>query len=113
MHADARKLLWDARRAVDRVARFTRGRSFADYDADDLLRSAVERQFEVIGEAFNQLQRVDAATAAAIPELQRIIGFRNVLIHGYATVDNKIVWGIVEADLMPLLHNLESVLERT
>jgi uncharacterized protein with HEPN domain len=54
MHADARKLLWDAREAAERVARFTSGKTFAEYEADDYLRSAVERQFEIIGETFNQ-----------------------------------------------------------
>ena len=44
MHADARKLLWDARRAAEQVVRFTRGKTFAEYIADDLLRSGVERQ---------------------------------------------------------------------
>lgn len=56
MHADARKLLWDARHAAERVARFTLGKSFADYQADEFLRSAVERQLEIIGEALNQLR---------------------------------------------------------
>ena len=60
MHADARKLLWDAQQASERVARFTAGKTFVDYEADDYLRSAVERQFEIIGEALNQLGRIDA-----------------------------------------------------
>ena len=63
MHADTRKLLWDARQAAERIARFTDGKTFADYETDDYLRSAVERQFEIIGEAFSQLRRVDASTA--------------------------------------------------
>ena len=74
------------------MARFTSAKSFADYEADDFLRSAVERQFEIAGEALNQLSRLDAATAATIAELPRIVAFRNVLIHGYASVDNRIVW---------------------
>ena len=110
MHADAPKLLWDAGHAAERVVRFTLGKNFADYQADEFLRSAVERQLEIIGEALNQLRRIDAATAAAIPELARIVGFRNVLVHGYATVDNRIVWGIIEANLGPLRKSLESVL---
>lgn len=110
MHADARDLLWDARRAAERVLRFTHGKTFADYQADELLRSAVERQLEIVGEALNKLSRVDSATAAAIPDLPRIVGFRNVLVHGYATVDNRIVWGIVEANLAPLVDSIEALL---
>lgn len=85
-------------------------RPFAEYEADDYFRSAVERQFEIIGEAFSQLSRLDPATAAAIPELPHIVGFRNVLIHGYASVDNKLVWGVVETHLAPLRPTLESLL---
>jgi uncharacterized protein with HEPN domain len=110
MHADAPKLLWDARRAAERVARFTRGKSFADYEADELLRSGVERQLAIAGEALSQLRRIDPATAGTISELPRVVGFRNVLIHGYATVDNRIVWGIIEANLRPLLTSLENSL---
>jgi uncharacterized protein with HEPN domain len=110
MHADARKLLWDARQATERVARFTHGKTFAEYQADEFLRSAVERQLEIVGEALNQLRRIDAEAAASIPELPRIVGFRNVLIHGYASVDNRIVWGIIEANLDPLRKSLETIL---
>jgi uncharacterized protein with HEPN domain len=112
MHADARKLLWDARRAAERVKGFTQGKTFAEYQTDELLRSAVERQLGIVGETLSQLGRIDPTTAAAIPELPRVVGFRNVLVHGYATVDNRIVWGIVEANVGPLLKALESLLEK-
>ena len=98
----AAKYLWDARRAAERIARFTAGRSFDDYLADEMLRAAVERQFEVIGEAFTGLRRADPALASAIPDLPRIVAFRNILIHGYATVDDRLVWGVVERDLAGL-----------
>ncbi len=55
MHDDARKLLWDAQQAAERIARFTAGKHIDDYKSDEFLRSAVERQFEIIGEALNQL----------------------------------------------------------
>lgn len=99
----AQKLLWDACQAARKIARFTNARTFDDYLADEMLRSAVERQFEIIGEAFTVLRRASPQTASLIPSLPRIIAFRNVLIHGYATVDDRLVWGVVELDLPPLL----------
>ena len=70
---------------------FVGGRGFDEYVADELLRAAVELQFEIIGEALAGLRRIDAAAAARIPDLPRIVAFRNVLIHAYATVDPKLV----------------------
>ena len=110
MHADACKLLWDAQQAAERIARFTAEKGFADYEADELLRSAVERQFEVIGEALNRVARIDARVAQQIPEVARIVAFRNVLIHGYATVDNRLVWGVIEGSLRPLRDALAQLL---
>lgn len=75
MHADARKLLWDALQAADRVARFTHNKTFDEYLADDLLRSGVERQLAIVGEALGQLRRVDPATAGTISPLSRVVGF--------------------------------------
>jgi uncharacterized protein with HEPN domain len=110
MHADSRKLLWDAQRAAGRVARFTTGKSFADYANDDLLRSAVERQLEIVGEALNRLRHIDPATAATIEDIDRIVGFRNIVVHGYATLDDRIVWGIVESHLQPLRDRIEALI---
>ena len=73
MHADARKLLWDAQQAAERIARFTAGKGFTDYEADDLLRSAVERQFEVIGEALNQLAPIDSQVASPLRQFQKVV----------------------------------------
>ena len=66
-----------------------------------MLRSAVERQFEIIDEALNQPRRNDPAPAVRIPERGRIVGFRNLLIHGYDEIDSEDVWRIVEVDLPP------------
>ena len=111
MHADARKLVWDARQAIGRVLDFTRGKSFPDYQADLLLRSAVERQLEIAGEALAKLRRVDAQTAATIGDLPRVVGFRNVLIHGYATVDDRLVWGVIENHAASLRDALDILLQ--
>src|SRR5207244_10935024 len=84
-------------------AEFTARQSLADYATDAMLRSAVERQFEIIGEALSKLLKVEPSMAATITDSKRIISFRNVLIHGYATVSNEAVWTIVEKNL-PVLH---------
>jgi uncharacterized protein with HEPN domain len=112
MHPDSAKLLWDAQQASQRIMRFTAGKSFAEYEADELLRSGVERQFEIVGEALNQLSRLDQVTALAIPDLPRIVAFRNVLIHGYADVDDRVVWGVIESSLHSLHETLSRLLER-
>ncbi len=110
MRPEARKYLWDASQAVDRITRFVAGKTFQSYQADELLRSAVERQFEIIGESLAQLRTADAETAASVPDSARIVAFRNLLIHGYATVDDKIVWGVVEGSLPQLQEALSRLL---
>jgi uncharacterized protein with HEPN domain/predicted nucleotidyltransferase len=106
----AAKLLWDARRAGEQIARFTAGKSYDDCLDDDMLRAAVERQFEILGEAFVNLRRVDAGLAAQLPDLPQIIGFRNVLIHGYDTINHRSVWDTVQDDLPQLSAMLTQLL---
>jgi uncharacterized protein with HEPN domain len=59
------------------------------YAETDVVHSAVERKFEIIGEALNQVWKLDPELAARIPDIREIIAFRNVLIHGYATIDHN------------------------
>jgi uncharacterized protein with HEPN domain/predicted nucleotidyltransferase len=106
----AAAFLWDARRAAERITRFAAGRIYDDYLDDDMFRAAVERQFEIIGEAFVGLRRVDPSLAAQLPDLPKVIAFRNVLIHGYATIDHQIVWDAIRDDLPRLLIALNQML---
>ena len=76
-----------------------------------MLRSAVERQFEIIGEALTKLAKADQETAALISEHRRIIAFRNILIHGYAQIDDRLVWGVVESKLPTLSQEMKKLLE--
>lgn len=76
MTPEAGAYLWDARRAADAVARFIAGRDRDDYLGDDLLRSAVERQFEIVGEALAQLGKASPALLARLPDARNAIGFR-------------------------------------
>ncbi len=110
MQLEARKYLYDVQRAATLIAEFTAGRDFDDYLRDAMLRAAVEREFEITGEALSRLARLDAATAARISEYRRIIGFRNVLIHGYADVDDLLVWDVVQTKLPVLRREIEALL---
>jgi uncharacterized protein with HEPN domain len=107
---DPKSLLWDAREAAEVIDVITAGKTFAEFEGDLVLRSAVERQFEIVGEALAQLARLDRALADKIPDLREIIAFRNVLIHGYAVIDRARVWRVVEENLPQLRAVLADLL---
>ena len=110
MQLEAKKCLEDVRQAAELILQFTAGKSFADYDSDALLRSGVERQFEIIGEAVNRLSKADPAIVASLPDTPRIVAFRNILIHGYDVVDNHVVWDVIQYNLAPLQTQVVSLL---
>jgi uncharacterized protein with HEPN domain len=90
------KCLLDALEACRAIIEFTDGYTFDNYNGSKLLRSAVERQFEILGESFNRIEGMDDAFRERLPEIGAIIGMRNRIIHGYDTVDNSIVWDAVQ-----------------
>jgi uncharacterized protein with HEPN domain len=71
----------------------------------------VERQLEIVGEALAQLARTDPETASKISEYRRIIAFRNILIHGYAEIDHRIVWGVLQQKLPVVRREAEALLD--
>jgi uncharacterized protein with HEPN domain len=99
MRLEARKYLYDIQEAAALAAQFTAGKDFAEYQGNPMRRLAVERAFAIIGEALVQLTRLDAALVSRITESYSIIAFRNILVHAYAQVDDRIVWGIVQTKL--------------
>jgi uncharacterized protein with HEPN domain len=105
-------LLWDAKDAADAIADMTSGKTLQQLLDDIVLRSAVERQFEIVGEALARLARVDEKTAQLIPDLRRIIAFRNILVHGYAEIDHSRVWLVIEKHLPKLRDTLGELLAR-
>ena len=110
MNDRLKKRLFDALSACDAIGDFVQGRDFAAYRSDKMLRSAVERQFEIIGEALAQASIVDSTLPERFPELRRIVALRNRLIHGYDSVDDEIVWDIVQFKLSVLKKLLTAFL---
>ncbi|SDF89019.1 Uncharacterized conserved protein, contains HEPN domain [Lentzea fradiae] len=110
MRRDPRTYLWDAVRAAELLAEFSDGKTFEDYQGDAMLRSAVERQFEIVGEALNNLSKVSPELAAAVPDLRRIVAFRNILVHGYASVDDALVWQVLTEKRPQLEEQLRQLL---
>ena len=111
MTNEARKRLLDVVTACEAIAEFVAGKDFAAYEADRLLRSGVERQFEIIGEALNKAGSAEPSLATQIPDFHRIIGLRNRLIHGYDNVDDEILWDVVQSKLAPLQAQVSAVLK--
>lgn len=107
---DVRKYLFDIAEACQLLEQFTAGKTFADYEDDPLLRSGVERQFEIIGEALRLALNVEPGLAERIGGAGRIIAFRNRLAHGYDTVSNKVVWGVFEANVPALKSDVDALL---
>ena len=111
MNDHTKKLLFDVLESGRSIQSWCEHRTFAEYENDRQLRRAIEREFEIIGEALNRLLRLDGTTAANISQLSRIVGFRNRIIHGYDTVDDATVWGIIGRHLPQLLAEVERLLQ--
>ncbi len=84
--------------------------TLADYEQNLLLRSAIERHFEIIGEALIRLTRSDPETVQQITHYQRTIGFRHRLAHGYDDIDYALVWEIIEQNVPILRDEVEQLL---
>lgn len=76
-----------------------------------MLRRAVERELEIIGEAVNHL--LDLDKSIAIDNARRIVDLRNFVIHGYDKVDNVIIWGVISKDLPKLKKQVDELMSQT
>ena len=111
MQRDPRAFLWDVREAALAIQSFVSGMDAQAYEANAMAQAAVERKFEIIGEALNQLAKLDPNMAARISYLAQIVAFRNQLIHGYASVKVITVWNIAQSSLPQLLDAVQALLD--
>jgi uncharacterized protein with HEPN domain len=99
MRPEASKLLEDMRQAAKGVRSLVVGKTIEQY-RDDL------------HEALTQLRKLDPAIAESITDYRAIIGFRNVLIHGYAVVNSDKTWDIAMRELPVLLAEVDQLLSK-
>ena len=111
MERDVNTQLFDVVENCKLIREFVTGLDFAAYSGGELVRSAVERRFINIGEALSRLKQTSPDIFAKIGNAQRIVGFRNVLVHGYESISDRLVWGIIEENLPELQATCEQLLK--
>lgn len=101
------KLLIDIRIASEEVISFCEGKTFPEFQEERLLQLALEREFEIIGEALSRLERIDQERLEKqIPEYRKIIGFRNLVAHGYDIIDDAALWDLAVNRVPDLLQKV-------
>ena len=111
MQTEIRQHLCDIRDAAKLILDSTVEISFEQYEENQLLRSAVERQFEIIGEATRRLANDNRFIAEKITGYQTIIGLRNRIAHEYDNIANPTVWNIIQNNLPTLLNEINTLLK--
>ena len=96
--------------SLRKVSAFLAHRSLPAYLQDAMCQSAVERQLEIAGDALGQLRKVAPEMFLRIPQGEQIVAFRNVLAHGYASLDHTRVYEAASLKAPPLLKALEQLL---
>lgn len=109
MQLEIRKYLFDIRESIISIEDYLGpNRNFEVYQKNKMLRRAVERELEIIGEATNRLLKVDPDFP--ISEARRIVNLRNWVIHSYDNVDSIIIWGIISKDIPALKDRIGELL---
>ena len=110
MQHNVKKYLFDIKVSIESIYEYLGNeRNFNKYLENKLLRRAIERELEIIGEATNKILKIDENIE--IPDSRRIVDLRNWIIHGYDKVDDIIIWGIISKDIPMLEKQIEKLLD--
>lgn len=107
---DDTSYIWDMLDAAKAVREFITGRSYQDYLIDRMLRGAVERYLEIIGEAAGKVSKAFRDVHPEIP-WQKIIGQRHVLIHDYGDIEHELIWSVAANHIPDLIDKLEPLIK--
>ncbi|MBI9018027.1 MAG: DUF86 domain-containing protein [Phycisphaerae bacterium] len=110
-HHEPQKYLYDIIDCCEFLINFTLQKTVENYKNDRAFRSAVERELQIIGEAIVQLNKTNPDIAEKISEYKNIIGFRNILVHGYDNLDPITVWSVIGEKLRPLLNQCRELIK--
>jgi uncharacterized protein with HEPN domain len=109
MDNEIKKYLFDIQESIDSIQNYLGDkRDFKVYLEDKMLRRAVEREFEIIGEAMSRIEKLDSTIE--ISSKRQIISMRNRVIHGYDKIDNEIIWGTIVRHLPTLKLEIDNLL---
>ena len=109
MDNEIKKYLFDIQESIDSIQKYLGDkRDFKVYMTDKMLRRAVEREFEIIGEAMSRIEKLDSTIE--ISSKRQIISMRNRVIHGYDKIDNEIIWGTIVRHLPTLKLEIDNLL---
>jgi uncharacterized protein with HEPN domain len=111
MNDEIQKLLFDVKLASEDIIKFINNLDYSGFLKNKMVQKAVEREFEIIGEALNRIKRLNPEIMEDISEHHRIIGFRNILTHGYDVIDEKLVWDAVTIHLPILQKEIKKLIE--
>ena len=110
MDLEIKKYLFDIKEAIDSIDSYLgERRDFNIYNTDKMLRRAVEREFEIMGEAMNRIEKLNPTIH--ITHKKQIINMRNRVIHGYDKIDNEIIWGTIVRHLPNLKTEIYNLLK--
>ena len=110
MNDETRKWLFDIITSIDSIDNFIGNRKiFEEYEKNKILRRAVEREIQIIGEAVSRIHRSDPDVT--INNAVQILATRNRIVHAYDAVNNSIIWGIVVNHLPSLRKEVQSLLK--
>ena len=111
MPRDARAYLEDVLESCDAITMAVYGLSLDDYRSNRLVRSSVEREFTIIGEAVAALAHIAPDAFASITQARRIVDFRNQLTHEYASVNDAFVWGLTDREVRVLRNQCAALMD--
>ncbi len=109
MQLEIKKYLFDIQESIHSIEDYLGAkRDFKIYMSKKMLRRAIEREFEIIGEAMGRIDKIDSTIN--ISSKKQIINMRNRVIHGYDKIDDEIIWGTIVRHLPKLKEEIRNLL---